>query len=242
MATTQVIDGVPYKLHAVPGNPKSTVEFKHCCCDCGLQHDVTIDVPAEVKGIDITFSALAVREEDSISLHAENVYPIWKKAVKKAKYRITVFSPYFDYSLIQLLQNTNLSVDSIQVITDFSAQTLLEHPAQLKTIQALLEKGIAVKHLPGLHAQVLLVDGGTLVLGSQNVTRAGKLNWEVSGFFPRNKITSPFAQKLKAWIEEAEEIDPELVKHLLEKVEPLHKQYETLVRETQQALEEAKSD
>jgi phosphatidylserine/phosphatidylglycerophosphate/cardiolipin synthase-like enzyme len=239
MKTVQVIDGIPYRLRATPGNPESDVKFVHECCDCNLRHDVKIDIPAEVKGIDVTFNALDQRGKTPISLHAENVYPIWKKMVKSAKFRIVVFSPFLDSSLLQLLKNAAIPADRIHLVTDFSGQTLLEHPAQLKTIHALLQSGIEVKHLPRLHAKVLLVDRGSIALGSQNFTRAGKKNREVSSAFPNNRLSRPFADILLEWREEAKAIDPLLMEELLGKLEPLHRQHERLVKDAQQIIKES---
>jgi hypothetical protein len=77
----------------------------------------------------------------SRSQFAEDISKLWKKAVRDAEHSVVVFTPFLDNSLITLLKEAEVGSDQITLITECSALTLLESPAQLKTLKKLLASG-----------------------------------------------------------------------------------------------------
>ena len=98
-------------------------------------------------------------EIDSTFL-ARDVYRRWQSVIRGAETDITIFTPYFDNTLLRLLKaNAIVKPDQRTIVTEISPDNALEMPYQLKAAKKALSQGIAVLSLQGLHAKVLLVDG-----------------------------------------------------------------------------------
>jgi hypothetical protein len=167
-------------------------------------------------------------------LHAQDIYPVWRTRIRAAEKSITVFSPFLDCLLVEILANAgNIDPSNILVITDFKNATFLEHPAQLQAIKALLRLGISVRTLPLLHAKVLLTDDEHVVLGSQNFTKQGRKNKETSSVLEGTTQASRSLQTLLEWADTADPIEEALVDRLLKRINPLAKR----LKETKEELE-----
>jgi hypothetical protein len=155
-------------------------------------------------------------------LRAQDIFPVWRKRIRAAERSIIVFTPFLNDLLVKLLsESIKVQPDDILVVTDFRHEALLDHhPAQLLAIKALLDRGIAVKSLPLLHAKVLLTDNEHVVLGSQNFTAQGRKNKEASFVSADGAQDSRFVVTLLEWAETAEPIDPDRVKLLIDRLDP----------------------
>lgn len=170
-------------------------------------------------------------------IHAKDIYPEWRKLLKRASSTITIFTPYFDHALVSLLQaNKIVPFSAVRIITDFNEYNLLRLPNQLKAIKELLKKGVNVLTLPRLHAKVLLVDGIYVSIGSQNFTRYARTSKEVSAIPKASVEQSVFLQTLQIWEVDAEAVDPSLVEDLLRSLLPTFRALKTLSNTTNVAI------
>jgi len=173
------------------------------------------------------------------TVKAQDIYPIWKKRIRDTKKSITVFSPFLNGLLVELLSaNTGIAPADILVVTDFRHEALLEnHPAQLHAIKALLDGGIAVRSLPLLHAKVLLTDNEHIVLGSQNFTFRGRKNKEASFVSAVTAQNSRFVKILLEWAATAEPITADRVNLLIARIDPLAKRLKKTKAEIETELD-----
>lgn len=166
-------------------------------------------------------------------LHAKDIYPKWKRVVAKASKSLTVYTPYLDRLVINLLNSKNgLSKDTITIITDFDVPMIIEHPKQLSAIRQLINDGFSVLNLSGLHAKVLLIDDCSVILGSQNFTSYARKNKEASSGLFHLDEGSQFIKTLNRWKDEAAPIDSDLVDFLLSKLKNRIKQHKKLLKDT----------
>lgn len=177
---------------------------------------------------------------------ARDIYSKWKRLVASAQDSITIYSPYFDGIVSSLLKaKKNIDPDKINIITDFTAESILELPRQLRTIKKMISEGISVLTLPGLHAKILLVDDKYVISGSQNFTCQGRRNKEASAAPASAMEGTPFIATLLDWRKRAEHMDEAFVDLLLSKLKnrikqhkELHVKSKTEFDEIQEAYEE----
>ena len=134
-----------------------------------------------------------------------------------------IFSPYLDRLAVSLLEQCPLPAAQIAVVTDLSpASGNQDYRAQLLAIKRLLKRGVQVRSLARLHAKVLLVDGQTVTVGSQNFTSYARSSKEVTAD-PRTDLrASSLIKELRTWQRQSEEVSLTLIERLLDNlVEPL---------------------
>jgi hypothetical protein len=173
-------------------------------------------------------------KEINLTYLAHDVYPKWRRLVKTAQARITVYTPYLDKVVLILLQSKiGLGCKNVAIITDFNPASILEQPHQLLTIKKALTNGYSVLSLTNLHAKVLLVDDKYVATGSQNFTQRGRKNKECTVVPSEQMNGSLFVKTLISWREQAVPIDEELVDVLLSKLQGKIKQYKKLLKEVE---------
>ena len=84
----------------------------------------------------------------------------WIELIHKAEKQITIFTPYFDEILIEILSENNKEEVRKIVITDFNPIYFIQNIKQLYSLKKLLSLGIEVLHYKDLHAKVLIIDNG----------------------------------------------------------------------------------
>jgi hypothetical protein len=177
--------------------------------------------------------------ESNRTFLAQDVYSRWKRVVASAKTNITIFTPYFDRVLLALLNaNSTLDKQQIIIVTDFTPDTALELPNQLRTTKKLLSRGISVLSLQGLHAKVLLVDGNITCIGSQNFTSRGRKNKETSVLPSAMLGNSRFVKILNEWRAQAREVTEEEVDELLSQLTPLFRKHRKIHEDIQAEFDE----
>lgn len=177
---------------------------------------------------------------------ARDVYSRWKRLVASAQDSITIYSPYFDSLVPSLLKaNKNIDPDKINIITDFTAESLLEFPKQLRTIKKMIAEGLSVLTLRGLHAKILLIDDKYVSIGSQNFTCQGRRNKEASAAPSVPMEGTRFIATLLDWRKRAEHVDEAFVdlllsqlKHRIKQHKELHEKAQTEFDEIQEAYED----
>lgn len=157
---------------------------------------------------------------DDRTFLAADVYPTWRSRVKNAVQSVRIYSPYLDRLAVSLLGNSELGPEDLSVVTDLSpASGTLAYRGQLFALKRLLNEGVKVRSLPRLHAKVLLVDGETVTVGSQNFTSYGRGSHETTSAPPNDLSESRFVDTLERWYAAAESVDVDLIDRLLENLE-----------------------
>ncbi|WP_281628495.1 phospholipase D-like domain-containing protein [Vibrio sp. St2] len=164
---------------------------------------------------------------------AKDVYLKWKKRVAKADQSITIYTPFFDKLLVNLLKQTELDKMHVTIVTDLNPTSILEQPKQLKTLKHLLSEGFNVLNAPRLHAKVLLTDDAYITLGSQNFTSYARKSKECTAIPAASLDNTKFVKTLLEWREEAEPIDEAFVDLLLSELSSQFKQYKKLLKNTE---------
>ena len=173
---------------------------------------------------------------------ARDVYSRWRRIITSAKDSIAIFAPYFDNSLINLLNsNAGFDENQIKVVTDLSADRVLEMPAQLRATKKLLKRGVTVLSLSGLHAKVLLIDDQIVSVGSQNFTYRGTQNKETTVVPNASVNESRFLLTLHQWVEESVPITEEEIDDLLSQLGPLFRRNKRLHKEIQERIDEIRA-
>lgn len=161
-----------------------------------------------------------MRGADEPLFLARDVYPTWRRHVRAAQVQVVVFSPYLDRLAVALLDQCPLSREQIRVVTDLSPLSgNLNYRGQLLAIKRLLNQGVEVRSLARLHAKVLLVDGRTVTVGSQNFTSYARLSKEATVDARADLEGTAFVRQLLAWQSEAEPVGLQLIERLLAHLE-----------------------
>lgn len=165
--------------------------------------------------------------------HAKDVYLKWKKLVAEAEQSITIYTPFFDNLLVNLLKQAELDKRHITIVIDLNPTSLLEQPKQLKTLKHLLSEGFNVLNAPRLHAKVLLTDDTYISVGSQNFTSYARKSKECTVIPSAPLDDSKLIKTLLEWRGEAEPIDEAFVDLLLSELSSQFKQYKKLLKNTE---------
>lgn len=108
----------------------------------------------------------------------EQIAPRWKEEIASGR-PCKLFSPFVTGAVAEevLLAAT---ARRIELYTVFSAANFACESSSLDRIERLVRSGVAVLHMPRLHAKMLLVPGELVTIGSQNLTTGGTTNREAS--------------------------------------------------------------
>jgi hypothetical protein len=113
---------------------------------------------------------------------------------------VRVYSPYLDDLVVRLLGNTELDAEDLSVVTDLSPESgTLTYRRQLLAIRRLLSQDVEVRSLPRLHAKVLLVDGKSVTVGSQNFTSYARKSKETTAVPALDMRESRLVDTLERW-------------------------------------------
>lgn len=147
---------------------------------------------------------------------AKDAYRTWKRRVQNASASIRVFTPYLDRLLDRLLQNSNLDVGTLSVVTDLSPQSgALDYRGQLLGVRSLLRRQVEVRSLPRLHAKVLVCDGSLITIGSQNFTSYARASRETTVAVEADTSQTTLMATLDRWYADATPVSLDFVERLL---------------------------
>jgi hypothetical protein len=148
---------------------------------------------------------------------AADAYPHWRRRVKAAEESVRIYSPYLDGLVVRLLGNSELDAEDLSVVTDLSPESgTLTYRRQLLAIRRLLSQNVEVRSLPRLHAKVLLVDGKSVTVGSQNFTSYARKSKETTAVPALDMSESRLVDTLERWYDMAEPVDVDLIEQLLD--------------------------
>lgn len=116
-----------------------------------------------------------------MEIHLDDCSELWEEYINEAKDSIVVFTPYFDWLLVNLFSNCELPYDDIFLVTQLDrSDASEENIARLNRIVELMNLGVNVRILDRLHAKVLIVDDVHAFFGSQNFTNYSIDSIEIS--------------------------------------------------------------
>ena len=106
-----------------------------------------------------------------MKIHLDDCSGLWEEYIQEAVDSIVVFTPYFDWLLIDLFSKCELPYSNIFLVTQLDRiDTRSENLTRLDRIIELINLGVNVRVLDRLHAKVLIVDEEYAFFGSQNFT------------------------------------------------------------------------
>jgi len=116
-----------------------------------------------------------------MEIHLDDCSGIWEEYVQGATESIVVFTPYFDWLLVNLFSSCKLPYSEIYLITQLDRiDSRSENITRINRIVELVNLGVNVRILDRLHAKVLLVDNEHAFFGSQNFTNYSTESIEIT--------------------------------------------------------------
>ena len=123
-----------------------------------------------------------------MKIHLNDCSDLWEEYIQEANDSIVVFTPYFDWLLVNLFSSCELPYSSIYLVTQLDRiDTRSENITRLNRIVELVNLGVNVRILDRLHAKVLLVDDEHAFFGSQNFTNYSTESIEITTQISRSE-------------------------------------------------------
>jgi hypothetical protein len=123
-----------------------------------------------------------------MQIHLDDCSSLWDEYIQDASESIVVFSPYFDWLLVNLFSSCALPYSDIYLVTQLDrADSRSENITRINRIVELVNLGVNVRILDRLHAKVLVVDDEHAFFGSQNFTNYSKESIEITTQISRSE-------------------------------------------------------
>lgn len=124
----------------------------------------------------------------SVEIHLEDCSSLWEDYIQEATDSIVVFTPYFDWLLINLFSSCALPYSDIYLVTQLDRiDSRSENRTRLNRIVELVNLGVNVQILDRLQAKVLIVDDEHAFFGSQNFTNYSTESIEITTQISRSE-------------------------------------------------------
>jgi hypothetical protein len=121
-------------------------------------------------------------------IHLNDCSDVWEEYIQDATDSIVVFTPYFDWLLVNLFSSCELPYSSIYLVTQLDRiDARSENVTRINRIVELVNLGVNVRILDRLHAKVLLVDDEHAFFGSQNFTNYSTESIEITTQISRSE-------------------------------------------------------
>jgi hypothetical protein len=157
------------------------------------------------------------RKDSLIRFHARGVHRIWKKAVSDCGADLLVFSPYLTSGIAESVLGRSAKA---QVHTVFDVENFASGASSLSTLRAIIKAGHALFHVQKLHAKVVLDPKRFVSIGSQNITRGGTRNHEITATFHDSESAGKVNALIAPWLEERVPITVEMIDEMEALFEP----------------------
>jgi hypothetical protein len=149
------------------------------------------------------------------------VTPRWRLEIKSAA-RSLFFSPYVTGKCAQRVLLV-AGAGEVELCTVFTADNFAKGSSSLRCLRHLIEGGVKVFHLDGLHAKMLLVPGRAVTVGSQNLTTRGQGNLEATLLVTDKDIVKQAEAEAEAWVKERTPVTLQMIADMEKRVRPLRK-------------------
>jgi hypothetical protein len=107
-----------------------------------------------------------------------DVSSVWRKGVDQAESSIRIVSPYVTAHACNVFKRKKVA--TLELYTRFEVELFASGASDLTTLKNLHTAGVAIYHVPSLHAKMLFVDNMLITVGSQNFTTMGRKNKEAT--------------------------------------------------------------
>ena len=144
----------------------------------------------------------------------EPIHRAQVEAITGARKRVLLVTPYFVPSEAAMMALTSAALSGVDtaLIVPRSSDSRMVTLAARSYFDALAEAGVRVYEFPRmLHTKALLVDDGTVILGSANFDRRSfRLNFELSVLFEDAGLGDKVARILYGYLGESQRFDPKI--------------------------------
>ncbi|POA16915.1 hypothetical protein C1886_24735 [Pseudomonas sp. FW300-N1A1] len=147
----------------------------------------------------------------------EDISPRWKQAAKGASKPLTILSPYITEDVAL---NVLKGKKGARIFTLFEPEVFAAGGSSLASIRALL-KDHQVFRLDGLHAKVVTDNDSFITLGSQNLTKGGLYNRELSVHLKDEPARRQAMEIIEPWLENPRPIKLEMINDMEAGIERL---------------------
>ncbi|MDS9592667.1 phospholipase D-like domain-containing protein [Pseudomonas sp. HTZ1] len=162
----------------------------------------------------------------------KDIHPRWQQQAKRSSQPLIILSPYITQDVALSLVKGKTGA---RIYTLFDTNVFATGGSDLEDIVELMQKH-EVYQLDGLHAK-LVTDKDTFVtVGSQNLTRGGKHNLELSVHLNDEPARRQAMDIVEPWLDDAERITPEMVADMkvdIERLKGLYKEFQKQCAEHQ---------
>jgi hypothetical protein len=116
-----------------------------------------------------------------MKIHLNDCSDLWEEYIQEASSNIVVFTPYFDWMLVNLLAQGDVPYENISLVTQLDRiDARSENLTRLDRIVELMNLGVNVRIVDRLHAKILIVDEMYAFFGSQNFTNYSTESIEIT--------------------------------------------------------------
>ncbi len=151
----------------------------------------------------------------------------WKQDAKRSAKPLTILSPYITGGVASDLVKGEIEA---RIYTLFNAEVFAAGGSSLEDIKGLM-KAHQVYRLDGLHAKLVTDNASFVTVGSQNLTRGGQLNKELSVHLNGEPARLQAMAVVEPWLEKATLITPAMVTDMEKDIERLQEMYRKFKKE-----------
>jgi len=137
------------------------------------------------------------------------VASLWRVKARASTSPLTILSPFITGELCASLVEGNANA---RIYTRFDVPLFASGGSSLDQLEALLRSGHQLFKIDDLHAKVVMDESSFVTIGSQNLTKRGKLhNKELSASFTSSQVRDLVKARIAPWLENAEPITAEMI-------------------------------
>ena len=159
----------------------------------------------------------------------QNVVGRWKEELNGEVGSVLLFSSFITPSTIYTVLEDAV-VKNCEVYTVFKAENYANGSSSLGAIKKLLQRGVALYYLDGLHAKTVIKLGKFASVGSQNITSQGTRSLEISVALNKPVHVGQVEKKVAKWLEKRVPITMPMVVELENNLKSLKKSYKMFFR------------
>lgn len=170
------------------------------------------------------------RRTPLVSFQTTKVAEAWRKAALAADKELIVFSPFITSNTAEIVLR---SPAKAEIHTRFDVHNFASGASSLDTLRALDDAGHQIFHIEGLHAKIVLSKGVFVSVGSQNLTKRGTKNLEITALFDGPEASRDVAELVAPWLAKREPVTREMIDDLSALIGPASKGFEKARKEAE---------
>lgn len=176
---------------------------------------------------------------DPLSLQIRRkVASLWRVKAKATNAPLTILSPFITGELCTSLVEGKANA---RIYTRFDVPLFASGGSSLDQLEALLRAGHQIFMIDDLHAKVVMDESSFVTIGSQNLTKRGRLhNKELTASFTSPRVLDMVKARIAPWLDEAKPITAEMIEWMRANVKDAAAQHKAF-REACNATEDAYS-